>query len=100
MAVERVRHNFPRVFVLTPVRVVEPVLRGAKMQAAHHVPHIVERLRLHCASLMIQTARSMLSFTYLLFKMRVLNTAGVEYGVRASEAIRRLSLRLVRWKTH
>jgi hypothetical protein len=35
-----------------------------------------------------------------LFLMKILDVAGVKYGVRTSEAIRSLGWRLARWKPH
>jgi hypothetical protein len=68
------------------------------MRNAPYGSHSGERLRLYCAGILIQVAKSVLSLTYLLFKLRIISVTGVECGVRASETMRRLSWRLIRWK--
>jgi hypothetical protein len=59
---------------------------------------ISERLRFYFASLLVLSARSILALTHRLFLMKILEVAGVKYGVRTSEAIRSLGWRLARWK--
>jgi hypothetical protein len=63
-----------------------------------YASHVGERLRLYCASLLVQFAKSILWLVHHLFQMQILDVAGVKYGVRASEAFRRIGWRLMRWK--
>jgi hypothetical protein len=68
------------------------------MPSVGYGSHVGERLRFYCASVLVQLAKSILWLVHRLFLIGILDIAGVKYGVRASEAIRRVSWRLVRWK--
>jgi hypothetical protein len=59
---------------------------------------IAERSRLYAASALVSLARSILWIAHYLFRVGLLDIAGVKYAIRTSEKLRRLGWRLARWK--
>jgi hypothetical protein len=59
---------------------------------------LADRSRLYAASLLVSFARALLWVTHYLFRSGILNIGGVKYAILASEKLRHLGWRLVRWK--
>ena len=59
---------------------------------------LAERPRLYAASLLVSFARALLWSTHYLFRAGILDVSGVKYAIFASEKLRHLGWRLVRWK--
>lgn len=70
------------------------------MRSVSYATQIRKRIRLHCASVLVLIAKLILAITQRLFQLGLFDIAGVKYGIRVSEAIRRVSWRLIHRKAH
>jgi hypothetical protein len=70
--------------------------RSQGEHAKHHQFIHQRATSFYFASLLVLSARSILALTHRLFLMKILDVAGVKYGVRTSEAIRSLGWRYLR----